>query len=89
MQVLAICRPAPGVDPGSAFPPHLSAELDALRSLRTAGVLAQAYSPGGPGAVLLLNAPDLQSARTTVDQLPLAVAGLIETELIPLHPVAL
>jgi hypothetical protein len=37
MNVLLICRPAPGVDPGSEFLPHLPAERDVLHALREQG----------------------------------------------------
>jgi hypothetical protein len=89
MNVLLICRPAPGVDPGSEFPPHLPAERDVLHALREQGALTAAYSPGGPGAVLMLDVPDLDSARRIGDGLPLAVAGLIEIEIIPLKPLGM
>lgn len=84
MLVLAVCRPAAGVDPAAAFPPHLAAERDELRNLRS-GVLLQAYSPGGPGAVLLLHVDDLDHAARLLEQLPLRTAGLIDIQLTELH----
>jgi hypothetical protein len=62
MNVLLICRPAPGVDPGSEFPPHLPAERDVLHALREQGALTAAYSPGGPGAVLMVGSVNAMGA---------------------------
>lgn len=86
MNVLLICRPRHGVDPSSSFPSHLAAERAELRRLRTNGTLSAAYSPGGPGAVLMLNVPDHDTADRIAAELPLAIAGLFDTETIELHP---
>lgn len=88
MNVLMLCRPAAGVDPSRQFPPHLPAERDALNALREQGALTAAYSPGGPGAVLMLEVVDLDAARRIGERLPLATAGLIDIEIIPLTPMA-
>jgi hypothetical protein len=66
--------------------PHIPAETVALRKLRASGRLEEAFSPGGPGAVLILDSPDTDAARRITETLPLYQAGLIETELIELHP---
>jgi len=89
VQVLAICRPAGGVDAQSAFGPHLEAEMAALRRMRDAGSLERAYSVGHPGAVLVLVADNVDAARAQAAGLPLARAGLVDVELIPLHPLPL
>jgi hypothetical protein len=60
--------------------------MDALRRLRAAGQLCEAFSPGGPGAVLILDSPNTDAARRTTETLPLHRAGLIEAEIIELHP---
>jgi hypothetical protein len=86
VKVLIVCRPAAGVNPATDFPPHLPAERDALRDLRQRGVLTEAYSPGGPGAVLMVTVADLAAAHAVAQDLPLAAAALIDMELIPLHP---
>jgi hypothetical protein len=86
MNVLLICRPRDGVDPSSSFPSHLAAERAQLRRLRTNGTLSAAYSPGGPGAILILDVPDHDTADRIAAELPLAIAGLIDTETIELHP---
>jgi hypothetical protein len=53
--------------------------------LRAAGQLQEAFSPGGSGAVLILDSPNTDAARRITETLPLYRAGLIETEIIELH----
>jgi len=88
MLMLVICRPAPDADL-ARFGQLLSEELAALRRLKDEGVLTQAWSPGRPGAVLMLEVPDVAAAATVTAGLPLRTAGLITTEIIPLQPVEL
>jgi predicted aconitase with swiveling domain len=52
-------------------------------------VLTQAWSPGRPGAVLMLEVADVAAAGAIVGDLPLVTAGLITTEIIPLQPLEL
>ena len=85
MKILVICRPAPGTAIAD-LATHLPAEAEHLARLRDTGTLLEAYSPGGPGAVLILEASDMQEAQSVVSGLPLKAAGLIGTELIGLHP---
>ena len=84
MKVLVICRPRPGVQPGD-IAARAAAELAALRELQADGALAGAYSPGGPGAVLIFEASQL-AVETALAGLPLAREGLIDTEVVELHP---
>ena len=88
MLMLVICRPAPGADL-ARFGQLLTEEFAALRRLKADGVLTQAWSPGRPGAVLMLAAADAAAAGAVVADLPLVTAGLITTEVIPLQPVEL
>ena len=53
------------------------------------GILTEAWSPGRPGAVLILDVPDEAEAGRLVAQFPLVQAALISTELVPLHPIEL
>jgi hypothetical protein len=53
MKVLVICRPRAGVAPAE-IAAHAAAEMAALGQLKADGVLLEAYSPGGPGAVLIM-----------------------------------
>jgi hypothetical protein len=82
MTTLAICRPRPDADM-TIFAEHVTAEGQALRELGKRGLLREAYSPGRPGAVLILDT-DTDTAAGLLAQLPLAVAGLLDIELIPL-----
>ena len=84
MKTLAICRPVAGVA-ADQIAAHAPEELAALRSLHGQGLLLEAYSPGGPGAVLIF-AGDGDQVTAALESLPLAQAGLIETERIELRP---
>jgi len=46
------------------------------------------YSPGGPGAVLVLEATSLAAAEQALAELPLVVNGIIDFELVELQPFA-
>ena len=52
MRFLVVCRARPGVT-REQIAPHGPEEMAALHSLKAAGGLLEAYSPGGPGAVLI------------------------------------
>ncbi len=59
--------------------------MAALKRLHAERILLEAYSPGGPGAVLILD--DAQgSVEGALASLPLARDGVIDTEVIKLHP---
>jgi hypothetical protein len=66
--------------------PYLRAETAALQNLRASGVLLEAFSPGGPGAVPVLDAAGADAARDVASALPLHQAKLIGAEIIELHP---
>ncbi len=78
------CRPRPGVT-REGIASHAAAEMAVLARLRAEGSLAEAYSPGGPGAILIFEA-SREAAEAAVAGLPLRAAGLIDTEVIELHP---
>ena len=59
--------------------------MDALRRLRADGLLLEAYSPGGPGAVLILDG-ERGDVDRSLQLLPLLRDGIIEAEVIELHP---
>ena len=88
MQILIVCRPVPDIDQ-SEFRRIVPAESAALRELRERGVLANAWTPGRPGAVLMLEAGTEDEGAAIAAALPLAEAGLITAEVIPLHPMNL
>ncbi len=67
----------------------MPAETAALLDLKAAGTLTDAWSPGRPGAVLVLDVADADEAGRLVGAFPLVQAALISTEIIPLHPIDL
>ena len=85
MNFLVICRRVPDGDT-DAFARLAADEGAVLRKLKAGGILTEAWSPGGPGAVLMLDLPDQAAAERITSEFPLAAAGLITTEVIPLHP---
>jgi len=85
VRFLVVTRPRAGVEPARDIAPHAAAELATLATLRASGLLVEAYSPGGPGAVLIF-----EGTRAEVDDaleaLPLVREQLIESEVTPLTP---
>lgn len=59
--------------------------MAALRQLKAEGTLVEAYSPGGPGAVLIFEG-DREAVEAVVSVLPLVMAKLVGTEIIDLQP---
>ncbi|HLN67952.1 MAG TPA: muconolactone Delta-isomerase family protein [Streptosporangiaceae bacterium] len=88
MRFLVICRPAAGADQDE-FKRLVPAETAALREEKAKGTLTEAWSPGHPGAVLLLDVQDEPAAARLIAEFPLVQAALITTEIIPLHPIDL
>ena len=88
MQFLVICRPAEGGDPED-FNRLVPFETEVLRGLKADGTPVDAWSPGPPGAVLVLQATDADQAAQIMAELPLLQADLIATEIIPLNPIDL
>jgi hypothetical protein len=60
-------------------------KLAGLAALKADGLLVEAHSPGGPGAILVFQAgrPEVQDALAA---LPLVTAELIDLEIIELYP---
>jgi muconolactone delta-isomerase len=88
VQFLVICRPAPGGDP-TEFSRLVPFETEAMREQKALGTLTGAWTPGHPGAILMLEVPDAEAADQLLGTFPLVEAALITTEIIPLHPVEL
>jgi hypothetical protein len=85
VKLLAIGRPRDGAD-GREIGRYARAEMAALWQLYRDGVVREMYSPGRPGAVLVLEAAGPQEAGAVVAGLPLAANGLIAFDVIELHP---
>jgi hypothetical protein len=86
MKLLAILRPRDGIDAQSAVMEHAREELHALWDLYRSGFVREMYSPGGPGAILVLEADSREEAAGRLADLPLLAADIMTLELIQLHP---
>jgi muconolactone delta-isomerase len=84
VRILALEHEVPGVT-GEQFQPHLHAEAAHVWELYQAGVVRELYFRADRHeAVLVLECPDADAARDVLASLPLAQAGLITFEIIPL-----
>ena len=88
MKVLAVGRPRDGIDARTAIAPHVREELGVLWRLYASGTAREMYSPGGPGAVLVLETDSIDAARESLGVLPLVAHEIIDFELIELRPFA-
>jgi hypothetical protein len=84
VRFLVLCRAKPDVT-REQIAPHGPEEMAALQALKATGGLLQAYSPGGPGAVLIFDG-ERSSVDEAIASLPLIQAGLIDAEVTELHP---
>ncbi len=88
MKILAILRPPDDVDVRDAIMQRVGDELKALWRLYADAEVREMYSPGGPGAVLVLEAPSAAAAGDLLQALPLVRDAVMTLELIELHPFA-
>lgn len=88
MKLLALLRPPEGTDVRSAIAAHAHEELLVLWQLYRQGAVREMYSPGGPGAALVLESASLDLARSTLEALPLLAHEVMALELIELRPFA-
>jgi hypothetical protein len=86
VKLLAIMRPREGVDVAREVADHARAELRALWNLYREGLVREMYSPGGPGAVLVLEAGSITEAERALSELPLLAQRIMSLELIELRP---
>jgi len=84
MKLLAIGRPREGADVHE-IGRHAREEMAAVWQLNRDAAVREMYSPGRPGAVLVLEATGPQDAEAAVAGLPLAATGLIVFEFVELH----
>jgi hypothetical protein len=86
MKILAIDHERDGVTQAE-LQPYLVAEARRVWQLYQADILREIYFKADrTGVVLVLDCADETEARTHLDSLPLAQAGLITFEIIPLIP---
>jgi hypothetical protein len=88
VKLLAIGRLRPGLDARESVAPLARDELRTLWELYGEGVVREMYSPGGPGAILVLEADSLQHAEAELSKLPLVVNGVFDFELVELRPLS-
>ena len=86
MKVLAIMQPAREGDLRGEVMAAANVELAALWELYTEGTVREMYSPGGLGAVLVLEAGSIEDARQRLIRLPLIERGLMALEVLELAP---
>ena len=86
MKILALEKELPGASLDK-FKSLLKAEARGVWELQQSGVLREIYfNAFQHTAVLMLEYSNVEAARQLLSALPLAAAGLIEFEMIPLAP---
>ena len=83
---MAILRAPDTPDVRAALNRQVREELRALWQLYRDGVVREMYSPGGPGAVLILECESVQGATELLLALPLVASHTVTVELIELQP---
>jgi len=87
VKIIALEKETPGVTPAAFTPALLKAEAAWVWELQQTGVLREIYfRQDRSAAVLILECADAAEAQRTLDTLPLAAAGLIAFDVIPLKP---
>ncbi len=86
MKIIALERPVPGAAEEAFTPELLRDEAARAWELHQSGAIRELhFRADREEAVLVLEAPDVGTARGTLAQLPLVRAGLIDFELVPLR----
>ncbi len=62
--------------------------METLWGMYTNGFVREMYSPGGPGAILVVEAPTGDEALAGLASLPLVANGLVDFDVVELHPFA-
>lgn len=88
MKILVLLGPAPGASPDK-MGPHLAAETQHAYDLYKSGVAREIYfRQDTPGAVMVFECKDAAEAAEIANSLPLAKAGFLKIDIIPLAPFA-
>lgn len=86
MQILAIARRRYEAFAEEEFLPLLEPEAEGVRKLFASGHVRSAWTREDvAGACLLLEANDVEHARTLMAELPLIARGMIELQFIPVR----
>jgi hypothetical protein len=87
MKFIAITRRLTERFTDAEFAEYLGPEGERARELYAAGSFRALYSRGDvPGAVIEIEAADVDEAARLVGSLPFAVRGLMEYQIVPLRP---
>lgn len=88
MQVICVIGRSPKGNSETIPSDQMAAEADYVRACYIDGVVRQIWSRGDVGgAVLLLEAADLEDARAVVSRLPLMQSGFLQVDsIVPLKP---
>ncbi|KPJ34132.1 superoxide dismutase [Burkholderia multivorans] len=86
MKLLCLDVPRPVVSP-EAYQPHLLDEVrHAWRLYKTGFVREISFRQDRPGVAIIAESDSIDAARRTLAEFPLAEAGMIDWEIIPLGP---
>lgn len=86
-QFIALCARNNAQFSAEQFAPLLEPEAERARELYAAGTFRAIWGRGDlPGAVILLEAENLEAAQVALQTLPLVRNGMLETTLIPVGP---
>ncbi|CAA9588103.1 hypothetical protein AVDCRST_MAG81-4319 [uncultured Synechococcales cyanobacterium] len=86
MQFLVLARVAEGVAMEQVLP-HVKAEAEAVWQQYSAEIVRSIYYIAHmSGAVLMCKAPDLETMQQITAQFPMAQAGVLKFEILPLKP---
>lgn len=86
MKLLCLDVPQPGATP-EQYAPHMEAEVRFAWDLYKQGLIRDIYfRQDRPGVAILTEADSVEAARARLMEIPLAKAGLIGWDVIPLGP---
>lgn len=86
MKILCLDRPLPGAT-FDKYQPHLEAEVRHTWASYKSGVVRDVYfRQDRPGVALFLECESVDEAKKHLAELPLAKAGLLDFDVIPLGP---
>jgi uncharacterized protein (DUF1330 family) len=86
VKVMAILRAPDTPDLRAELARQAREEFGALWQLYRDGVVREMYSPGRPGAVLILECESVRAATELLHALPLVASRTVTVELIELQP---
>ncbi|GLQ91657.1 superoxide dismutase [Dyella acidisoli] len=86
MKLLCLDIPQPGASP-EKYQPHMHDEVRHGWKLYTSGIVRDIYfRQDRPGVAIIAEADSIEAARKALSEFPLAKAGIIGWDVIPLGP---